>query len=370
MSSLLFTPGPTPTPEFLRLSLAKHSMHHRSEEFEAIFREVRESLSLMVGLEETLILASSGTGAMEACVLSLSSKPLVINSGKFGERFSLIAKAHNKSFIEIKSTWNEGPKLEEIQEQLHKNKDIDAICLQVCESSSGLRLPFEDIASLAKKINGNIKVILDGITGVGVEKLDTSNIDALIGGSQKAFMLPPGMSFISLSALAIDEIERRSVGYYFNLAEELQNQRKNTTAFSSPTALIIALNDFFKSVSLEKLYVDTKNRALAFREVYRLLHLYAYPNKEALALSAIYHERAEDIRKTLKNTFNINVAGGQDNLKNKIFRINHMGLIPEYENLFLVNALELTLDLLGIRKFNGVGNITYINSLRQAGAFK
>ncbi len=360
-STLLFTPGPTPSPEFLRNALAYPTLHHRTKEFEAYFAFVREKLASMLDMSEVLMFASSGSGAMEASVTTFCKKPLCVNSGKFGERFGKIAKAHKIDFIEVINDWDTAPSSDEIKDILDKNSDIDSICIQICESAGGLRHSVESIAKIAKAKNPNIIIIADGITAIGVEKLDTSNIDVLIGGSQKAFMLPPGMAFLGLSEYAVSLIEKSDIGFYFNLKTELKNQRKNTTAWTAPTSIIIALAKYFEVVNLAKIYSDTKARYFALESALKSLDLRIYPKNPALAMATIYSEKSPEIRKVLKQDFGVNVAGGQDKLKDSIFRINNMGLIEVYEMAWVVNALELTLDKLQMRKFSGIANKTFLS---------
>ncbi|CAM2869863.1 pyridoxal-phosphate-dependent aminotransferase family protein [Helicobacter burdigaliensis] len=361
---LLFTPGPTPVPEFVRVAMSEPTIHHRTKEFEEIFAKTRELLKEMIGLPEVLMLASSGSGAMEASLRSLcKKKALTINSGKFGERFSKIAKAFNIPYVEIKNEWDTPVSLDSVMEILRNDPEIDTFCIQACESAGGLRHSYEVIAKAIKEYNKEIMVIVDGITAMGVEKLDISCVDALIGGSQKAFMLPPGMSIVGLSEDAIKIIEERNIGFYFNLATELKNQRKNTTAWTAPTTIIIGLCAFLqkaKEIGFDKIYKETKARSLATDAAMEGIGLVIYPKIPALSMTAVFDKEAEEIRKILKNEFGVNIAGGQDDLKGKIFRINHMGLIPLSEISWVVNAIELSLDRLGRRKFNGLANQIFL----------
>jgi len=354
---ILLTPGPTPVPESIRQAMAKETIHHRTPEFEKIFADTREKLLEIFGMHEVIMLGSTGTGAMEAAVTNLCRKKLLfVNAGKFGERFGKIAKAFNLETVELKYEWDTPASVEDVTEALKKSPDIDAIAIQISESAGGLRHPAEAIAKAAKEINPQINIIADGITAIGVEKIDTSNIDALIAGSQKAFMLPPGLAMVGLSKKAVDLIEKESRGYYFNLATELKAQRKNTTAYTAVTTLIIGLeailDELFK-YGAEKLYSDTINRHDASIKALKALGLKIYPKSSALSMSTVYHEKSDEIRKQLKNRYDINIAGGQDHLKGKIFRINNMGFIKPFEISWALNSVELVLDDLGIRKFDG-----------------
>lgn len=359
---LLFTPGPTPSPESIRQAMAIPTLHHRTAEFEQYFAFVRQNLKTLLKLKEVIMLASSGTGAMEAAMLSLCKKPLCINSGKFGERFGKIAKAHKMDFVELKKDWDSAPSSEEIESILKADKNIDSICIQVCESSGGLRHSVESIAKIAKQINKNIVIIADGITAIGVEPIDVSNIDVLIGGSQKAFMLPPGMAFLALSDLALDLIDKNNVGFYFNLKSELKNQLKNTTAYTSTTSIIIGLAKYFELANLDEVYAKTRARACGLNAAMNALDLKIYPKNPALAMCVVYSESAPKIRKILKEKYGVNLAGGQDHLKDSIFRINNMGLIEIYEMAWAVNAIELALADLGAREFDSTANKVFLET--------
>lgn len=359
---LLFTPGPTPVLEDVRLAMAEPTIHHRTAEFEAIFEQTRNKLFKLFNMDEVLMLASSGTGAMEAAVINLcKSKALVINSGKFGERFAKIVKAYDKPLVELKYKWNTPASLHEIEMALKKISNIDAIFIQVCESAGGLRHPVEEIAALAKKINPQIIVTADGITAVGVEKIDTTNIDCLITGSQKALMLPPGLAMMGLSHKAIEKIGS-GVGYYFNLASEIAKQKQNTTAYTAATTLIIGLNkmlDKVMKIGLENLYNQTALRACAVSEAMKAVNLKIYPKNPALAMTTVITDEANEIRQILKENYSVNIAGGQDHLKGKIFRINQMGIIQPGELAWVVDSIEKALDDLKIRKYDGSANAAF-----------
>lgn len=357
---LLFTPGPTPVLESVRQAMATATLHHRTPEFEAIFKEARENLIKLFNMPEAIMLASSGTGAMQSAMLHLcKSKALTINAGKFGERFSKIADALNIPKVELKYEWDTPVKLDDVKEVLQTHPDIDAIFMQVSESAGGLRHPVEALASLAKQINPNIMIVADGITAVGVEPIDTTHMDVLITGSQKAFMLPPGLAMMGLSHEAIAKIDK-GVDYYFNLAVELKNQRQNTTAYTPATTLIVGLNAMFgeieKAGGLDSFYANSAKRAKATQAALQAIGLTIYPTTPALSMSTVMDENANAIIKLLKSKYGVNIAGGQDHLKDKIFRINQMGLIPAYESAWVVNAVELALSDLGRRVYDGSAN--------------
>ncbi|GAA7480747.1 alanine--glyoxylate aminotransferase family protein [Helicobacter pylori] len=362
---LLFTPGPVAISEEMRSSFSQPMPHHRTKDFEKIFQSVRENLKKMTGLEEVLLLSSSGTGAMEASVISLCQKELLfVNAGKFGERFGKIAKAHSIKAHELVYEWDTPAQVDKILNALKANPNIDAFCIQACESSGGLRHPIEKIAQAIKETNPNVFVIVDAITALGVEPLEITHVDALIGGSQKAFMLPPAMSLIALSQKAIDRIEERDVGFYFNLKSELKNQRNNTTSYTAPILHTLGLQRYFELVQnlggFEVLYQETKKTALATQKAVLALGLKIFPKSPSLSMTTIVSEHAKELRNLLKEKYQVQFAGGQEPYKDTLIRINHMGIIPVYKTAYALNALELALNDLDLREFDGVANATFL----------
>lgn len=353
---LLFTPGPTPVPESVRKAMAGETIHHRTPEFEAIFARARAALFRLMKTDEVIMLASTGTGAMESAVINLCHrKLLIINAGKFGERFGKIAKAHGLGSTELAYEWNTPASVDDVVAALEADPQIDAIAVQISESAGGLRHPVEAIARAAKAVRPEIMIIADGITAVGVEPIDVTHIDALIAGSQKALMLPPGLAVVGLSEAAIVKMGDGK-GFYFNLATEMKKQRANTTAWTAATTLVIGLEAVLAEMEakgLEALYDETARRAQATRAALEAIGLHVYPEVPAPSMTTIDDVNANEIRSLLKNDFDVNVAGGQDHLKGKIFRINHMGLIKPYEMAWVANAVEVALDRLGRRTFDG-----------------
>jgi aspartate aminotransferase-like enzyme len=360
---LLFTPGPTPVPQNVRNAMADETMHHRTPEFEAIFEKTRKHLFNLFATDEVVMIASSGTGAMEAAVINLCKNTLLnVNSGKFGERFGKIAVAHGLKNVEIKNEWDTPVSVEAVVEAVKANSDIDAIAVQISESAGGLRHPVEELAKAVKEINPEIMIIADGITAVGVERIDVTNIDCLIAGSQKALMLPPGLAILGLSNAAIEKIGSGR-GYYFNLASEIKKQRQNTTAYTAATTLVIGLLEVLETIEKQGgigvLYCNTARRAKATRAALEAIGLHSYPKVPAKSMTTIDDKDASKIRSALKEEYGVNVAGGQDHLKGKIFRINQMGLIEPYESIWVVNAIELILHRMGRLEYSGLASKVY-----------
>lgn len=357
---LLFTPGPTPVPQNVRDAMGKETIHHRTPEFEAIFEKTRSYLFKLFKTDEVVMISSSGTGVMEAAVINLCHNTLLnVNSGKFGERFGKIAVANGLKQVEITNEWDTPVSVDAVVAAIKANPEIDAVAVQISESAGGLRHPVEELAAAVKAINPKIMVIADGITAVGVEPIDVTNIDAILAGSQKALMLPPGLAIVGLSNAAIEKIGKGK-GYYLNLATEIKKQRENTTAWTAATTLIIGLLEVLETIEaeggFEALYAKTATRAEAVKSALEALGLHVYPKTPAISMTTIDDANANEIRTILKKEMQVNVAGGQDHLKGKIFRINQMGLINDYEMSWVVNAVELALDKLGRRKYDGTAN--------------
>ena len=357
---ILATPGPVEVPFFAQEAILGETIHHRTPEFKEIMKETLTLFKQLVNMDEAVFLASSGSGAMEASVINIvKKKALTVNAGKFGERWGKICKAHNIEFSQLCYEWNTPANVEDVIATIKADSDIDSFFIQVSESAGGLRHPVEEIAKEIKKINPDIMVVADGITAVGVEKIDTTNIDVLITGSQKALMLPPGLAMIGFSQDAVKRIGDGK-GFYFNLANELKKQKEFSTAFTPATTLIIALkavlNKLINEVGLDNLYEKTAKRHNALLEALKAIGLNVYPKTPAKSMATIYTENAEEIRKIMKTKYEVNMAGGQDHLKGNLFRINNMGLIEDYKMLWIVNSIEKTLDELNIRPYDGTAS--------------
>jgi aspartate aminotransferase-like enzyme len=353
---ILATPGPVEIPYFVRETYLKDTIHHRTPEFKEILLDTLNRFKNITKLPYNVFLSSSGTGAMEAAVINtVKSKALTINAGKFGERWGKICKAYGIEYKELKYDWDTPANVEDVINAIKENEKIDTLFIQISESAGGLRHPVEAIAAEVKLINPDIIVVADGITALGVEDIDMANIDIVVGGSQKAFMLPPGLSMLGISEAALERIGNGK-GFYFNLANEIKKQSEGTTAFTPATGLIIALNEVLKKldeIGLNKHYENTANRHKALLAAIEAIGLNIFPQNPALSMVAVYSERAEEIRKILKTKYEINVAGGQDHMKGKLFRINNMGIIEDNKMMYILNSLELALEELGIRNYDG-----------------
>lgn len=360
MKKYVFTPGPVPVPSEVLIEMAKPIIHHRTEEFEAIFAEIREGLKYIYETgQEVFILAASGTGAMEASVantLSRGDKALVVNGGKFGERWGKICRAYGVEVEELMVEWGREVNPADVQKALDNDSSINSVLIQASETSTGVKHPTKEIAEITGK-RDDVILIVDGITGVGVFKLpfDEWGIDVLVGGSQKAFMLPPGLSFAAMSEKAWKFYERSDLPkFYFDFKAALKNAEKNTTPYTPAVTLIVGLAVVlkrFKAEGRENMHKRHARLALATREAMRAIGLDLFvqdtPSTALTTIVAPPEIGAGKVVAGLRDEFGITVAGGQDQAKGKIFRVSHIGDIDKTDTLSVIAAIESVLSQLG-----------------------
>lgn len=328
----LMTPGPVPLADYVKASLAEMECHHRTKEFVAIQNEVFEQLKKIFQTEQhCYMLACTGSGAMEAAVvntLGTRDSLLFINAGKFGERWGKIAKAYKIPSQEIQFPWGKDIDLERVKKELATGKHT-ALAFQACETSSGALLPVKELAQLCRE--NNVLSIVDGITALGAVDLpmDAWGIDVMVGGSQKAFMLPTGMAFISLSQKA-EKRESDIPCYYFNLKAEKKSNLDGKTRFSTPTHFILALNmvldEILNKVGLKKHFQQIHDKAEYFREQ---VGLDLFPETSSPSLSCLklpVGTTAKKIKSKVAEDGYI-IMGGQDDMAELVLRVGHMGAI-------------------------------------------
>lgn len=362
MKKYVFTPGPVPVPSEVLIEMAKPIIHHRTAEFEEIFAEVREGLKYIYDTkQEVFILAASGTGAMEASVantLSTGDKVLVVNSGKFGERWGKICRAYGVEVQEIMVEWGKEVDPADIEKALNDDPSIKAVLTQASETSTGVKHPIKEIAEITNKRDGVIQIV-DGITGVGVFEIEFDNwgIDVLVGGSQKAFMLPPGLSFAAMSEKAWKFYESSNLPkFYFDFKPALKNAEKNTTTFTPAVTLIVGLAAvlrIFTAEGRENMHKRHAKLALATREAMKAIGLEPFvqdtPSSALTTVIAPPEIGAAKVIAGLRDEFGITIAGGQDQAKGKIFRISHIGDIGKTDTLSIIAAIESVLNQLGYK---------------------
>lgn len=354
----LLSPGPTPIPNEVALAMSETMIHHRTPQFNKIFDEAREGLKKLFGTKnDVLMLASSGTGAMEASVANLFSagdKVLVINGGKFGERWLNISNAYGLNPIEMKVEWGQAVKVAEVEKQLKANADIKGVMIQASETSTTVLHPVKEIAKLCK--NGPL-FLVDGVTAVGVVSLplDEWGIDVLVTGSQKALMLPPGLGFIALSDRAWEKTKTAKLPrFYFDLNLERKNQQKGSGAFTPAVSLIFGVRASLAMMQREGLanvYARHDRLCRATRAAAKALGLKLLaPDSPSPAATGIYLPAgidADAVLEYLRDKMNVVLAEGQDQLKGKALRIAHIGYMGGFDVITAIAALEMALRKFG-----------------------
>ncbi len=356
----LLAPGPTPVPPEVLLAMARPVIHHRAPEFAELFGQVREGLKwIFQTSNDVLILASSGTGGMEGAVanfLSPGDKALVVNGGKFGERWGKLCKTFGVQVVEIKVEWGQAVDPQAVAEALKKDPSIKAVYVQASETSTGVAHDTKALAEVVKPHEGTILVV-DAITALGVFDIETDawGLDVVVTGSQKAFMLPPGLAFVSVSEKAWQMADKAKNGaFYFNFKRERDAQVKNQTAYTPAVSMILGLQEvlrMMKAEGLEPLFARQGRLAHAMREGVMAAGLSLFPKERPSdALTAVSAPQGVDgqaIYKNLRVQYGITAAGGQDHLKGKIFRVSHMGYMDTFDVITAVAAIEMVLKGLG-----------------------
>ncbi|MFN3505090.1 MAG: pyridoxal-phosphate-dependent aminotransferase family protein [Caldimicrobium sp.] len=356
----LFTPGPVAVPPKILLTQAQPMTHHRLPEFSEILKDIRENLKyLFQTKEEVYFFASSGTGAMEAAIVNLFSpgdKVIVVEAGKFGERWKELALAFSLEPILLQIEWGGAIKPEQVEDALKRYPEAKAVLIQACETSTGVKHPIKEIAELTRY--KETLLVVDAITALGVFPLpmDEWGIDVVISGSQKALSLPPGLSFIAFSDKAKAASKKSKLPkYYFDLAREHKAYTKDTTAYTPAVSLLLGLREMLKRIKvlgLETIFRHFKALSEASIAGVKALGLEIFPEMPAESLTVIKapseFPTAEFI-KFLRDKWGIVFAGGQDRLKGKILRITHMGDQSPFDLFIAFSALEMGLTHYGIK---------------------
>jgi len=359
----LFTPGPTPLLPSAQLAMASFSLHHRTADFRALYSRTLADLKEFVGTSnDVLILSSSGTGAMEASVSNLTSpgdKVVVLTAGKFGERWRDLAKAYSCAVEVVSAPYGQTFSLESIREKL--TPEVRCVYMQATESSTGARHDVRSIAQMVRARGDDTLLVIDAITGLGTTHLDVDGwgIDVIIGGSQKALMIPPGLAYLAVSERAWSRMEStKSPRYYFDLRKERKAAAKGESAYTPATSLIAALGtalDYVRQMGEGDLGLGRKrlvDNAELCAEMTRAaadalgLKLFS-PSAPAAALTAISAPAGLDsgaVVKEFRESFNAVVANGQGEMKGKLFRIAHLGYYDYLDTIGIIAALEQVLN--------------------------
>jgi aspartate aminotransferase-like enzyme len=357
----LFTPGPVPVPDRVRLAMAKPIINHRAPDFIPVFKACRTNLQRMFQTQSPVLLfAASGTGAMDAAVSNLLSPgdhALVVRGGKFGERWAEICEAYGVRATCIDVEWGRAVDPREVERALEAHPDIRAVYLQGSETSTGVRHPVREIAEIVRRSDDRL-IVVDAITAVGVYDLpmDAWGLDVVLSGSQKAFMMPPGLSFLAISERAQRFMrDARCPHYYFDLEKELEALPTDQTSWTPAVNLLFGLAEALEIIldeeGLEATFERTEKLAHATREAMRAIGLELLaPDAPSPACTAIKVPAGVDgaaLRKCLRDRYGYTVADGQGRLKGKIFRIAHLGYFDRFDTIGCIAAVEMALADVG-----------------------
>jgi len=368
----LFTPGPTQLLPSAQLAMAGATMHHRTAEFRTLYSKVLADLKVFVGTKNDVVLfTASGTGAMEAAVTNLTSpgdKVLVVTAGKFGERWESLAKVYGCEVESLKAPYGQTVTAQQVREKL--KPEHKALYMQGTESSTGVRHDVEGIARVLK--GSDTLLVVDAITGLGTTHFDVDGwgVDVMIGGSQKAVMVPPGLAYSAVSDRAWQRMETsKNPRYYFDLRKERKNGAKGESSYTPSTALVAALNaalDYIReqgggdlAAGRELLINNAETAAAMTRAGAQALGLKLFAaSSPAAALTAVAAPDgvdSSDIVKAFRNHFGAIVANGQGEMKGQLFRIAHLGYYDYLDTIAAVGALEQILVQMGRKVELGAG---------------
>jgi aspartate aminotransferase-like enzyme len=357
---MLMIPGPTPVPEQVLLAMAKHTIGHRTAEFSAIAKDVTEGLQWLHQTQnDVLVVAASGTGAMEAAIinfLSAGDRVLVGNNGKFSDRWVLLARAFGLQVEEITAEWGKPLDPADFKAKLDADPNIKAVIVTHSETSTGVTNDLQTIAGQVKS-HGAI-LIADAVTSIGATHVpvDDWGLDVVASGSQKGYMMPPGLGLIAVSAKAWKAYETATLPkFYFDLGVYKKDAKKDLTPFTPPVNLYFALQASLKMMrkeGLESIFA----RHLRLRDATRAamtamgLPLLAADDVASTAATAVLGTDRVDagqVIKRLQSRFDISLAGGQDHLKGKIFRVGHLGFMDDRDVLTATAAIEAVVREMG-----------------------
>lgn len=363
----LFTPGPTPVPEKVTMKMAQPILHHRSPEFIEIAKRVNENLQyLFQTAQPVLTLTCSGTGGMESTFVSLFSPGdtiISVNGGKFGERWVSMPRTFGLNVVELKVEWGKAPAPAQIKEVLMRTPAAQAVYLTHSETSTGTATDIRASARVIRE-NSSALVCVDAITAVGAHELrfDEWGLDVCVTGSQKGLMIPPGLAFVALSQRAIARLQKSSIPkYYFDLSRALAAHTGNDTPWTPAASLIIGADvalAMIRQEGIEQVWKRHERMAIACRAGMSAIGLRLFSDSPSFAVTPVWLPEGvawKQFNSILKQTYGITVAGGQENLKNKVFRISHLGYYDEFDIITVIAAVERTLSDCGWKFDHGAG---------------
>ena len=363
-------PGPTPVPERVLEALGRHPIGHRSKDFQSIVKSTTENLQwLHQTKNEVLTITGSGTAAMEAGIintLSKGDKVICGENGKFGQRWVKVAEEFGLEVIQINAEWGKPLEPEKFKNILENdlNKEIKAVILTHSETSTGV---INDLETISQYIRNHKKAlsIIDCVTSIGAYNVPTDEweLDVVASGSQKGYMIPPGLSFISMSKKAWKANELSNLPkFYLDLKSYKKSLLNNSNPFTPSVNLMFALDEALKMMKeegLENIFQKHERHKRAISEAAKKLNLKLFANEKSLSpsITAIETQNfdAESFRKSIQVKYGIQLAGGQDHLKGKIFRVGHLGYINDLDIISVITAIGLTLHEKNIVNENDIG---------------
>jgi aspartate aminotransferase-like enzyme len=347
----LMAPGPTPVPSNVLLAMAQPMIHHRTPEYEALFIDVRAGLKrLFQTTQDVVPFTSSGTGAMEAAVvntLSAGDTVLVLRAGKFGERWEEICRGYGITVIPLEAPFGQTVSAEAFAQALRQHPETKAVLMQQSESSTGVLHDVKGIAA-ATRVSGAI-LIVDAVSSLGIAdlRMDEWGVDLVVAGSQKGLMLPPEKAWGHVKASRLPK-------YYFDIATERKFVARNECRFTPAVSIFVGLREVLKMLEAEGLpavFRRHERLARATRSGAEALGLELFAKASpSPALTAVVAPRgldSEAVLSTYSTSHNITIAGGQGEMKGKVFRLGHMGYVAEFDVITALAALEQVLHELG-----------------------
>ena len=362
----LLTPGPTPLLPAALHAMMGSDIHHRTEDFRKLYKQVLLDLGEVLGTSnDVLVLVASGTGGLEASIQNFFSPGddvLVCTAGKFGERWVELAKAYGLKSTVLSAPYGDAVQPEAVKNALRQNKNIKGVFVQASETSTGTQ---HDVKAMGEAVkNTDAIFVVDAITGIGTMPLDVNGwgLDVLVGGSQKAFMIPPGLAFMAISQKAWSLAESSTVPrFYFDLRREKKNAATGESAWTPNTSLLLALAEtlrYIKALGMDKLVANAQLLARATREAVKELGLELFSSSPGSSVTAVRAPAGMDsgvIVKEFRQRFNAIITNGQGSMKGQIFRLAHLGYFDFHDLFAIIAELEIILAAQGLPVRFGAG---------------
>ena len=373
----LFTPGPVATPPEVMLEMAQPMQHHRTQWYRDMHKEMHELLQYLFQTKgQVLTFTGSGTSAMEGAIIGCCTaghKPVVVNNGKFGERWVKVCKAFNIPHAEIKLDWGTGATPEMIAKAMDADTAIDTIIIVHSETSACALSDVEGIAKLSRQRNAVF--LVDGITAVGAIpfKMDEWGVDVCVTGSQKAMMLPPGLGFAAMSERAWQRVDESKHPSFYNDVRAYRKSLDKWDAPYTPNVPLVRGTLFnlrgFKERGLENIWTETRMLAEGTRAAMQALGIKLFAKDCVDSVTGLWVPegvKEGDLRNMMRDKYGMHIAGAQDDIKGKVVRISHMGYVDQFDTLGVIAALEMALSTLGHKVQIGAGVAAAIKVFAEA----